>query len=256
MSQNQRIIAIILIFLCSCITFFSGLGLGVGLNELVDTDTLTAEVLEEESASSAELDSAPADDPDAYRPAERPLARGELLFEDDFSREAWQVYRDDDHDKGYEAEQYFILVEAESYTFWSVSRETFDDFVLEVETEQLAGPDDNDYGVILRYQDDDNFYTFKISGDGYYAFGKLVDGETFDIIRWQEHDVVRQGGSTNRLRVEASGENFSFYVNDEFIDAAIDPDFSQGDIGLFAGTYENTGVHIGFDNLKVWAVAE
>jgi hypothetical protein len=57
------------------------------------------------------------------------------------------------------------------------------------------------------------------------------------------------------LRVEAVGPNFTFYINDELVDAAIDADFSQGDIGLLAGAYEEPGVHIAFDNLKVWEVS-
>jgi hypothetical protein len=177
-----------------------------------------------------------------------------LLLEDDFSRERWKVLSDSEHRKGYAEGKYFIIVEAEEYSFWSIAGETYQDFVLEVETTQLDGPDNNDYGVILRYQDDANFYSFEISGDGYYTFSKLVDDELFDIIPWQESAIINQGNSRNTLRVETVGANFTFYINDELIDAAIDSDFSQGDIGLLAGTYQETGVHIAFDNLRVWAV--
>ena len=54
------------------------------------------------------------------------------------------------------------------------------------------------------------------------------------------------------MRAEAIGPNFTFYINDELVDAAIDSDFSRGDIGLLVGTYEEPGTHIAFDNLKVW----
>jgi hypothetical protein len=118
----------------------------------------------------------------------------------------------------------------------------------------LDGPDNNDYGIILRYQDDANFYSFEISGDGYYTFNKLVDDELFDIIPWQENRAIKQGNSHNTLRVEAVGPNFTFYINNELVDVAIDSDFSQGDVGLLAGTYQEPGAHIAFDNFKVWAV--
>ena len=88
----------------------------------------------------------------------------------------------------------------------------------------------------------------------YYTFGKLVDGEFFSIIPWQESEAINLGNDQNMLRVEAVGPNFTFYINDELVDAAIDADFSQGDIGLLAGAYEEPGVHIAFDNLKVWEV--
>ncbi|MCP4707886.1 MAG: hypothetical protein GY869_04610, partial [Planctomycetes bacterium] len=80
--------------------------------------------------------------------------------------------------------------------------------------------------------------------------------ELFDIISWQESEVIRQGNDRNTLRVEAIGPNFSFYINDELVDAAIDSEFSQGDIGLMAGAYEQAGVHIAFDNLQVWTVGK
>jgi hypothetical protein len=144
-------------------------------------------------------------------------------------------------------------VDAQEYSFWSMAGETYDDFVLEVETVQLAGSDNNDYGVILRYQDDDNFYSFEISGDGLYTFNKLVNNELYEIIPWQRSAAIQPDPQSNVLRVEAVGSNFTFFINDELVDVAIDPEFAQGDIGLVAGTYENAGTHIAFDNLKVWA---
>ena len=239
--KHRKIIgaALVAVTICSCIAFIAGLGLGYG--------SAGFEALEAPQAVNN-----PA--ADHYQPAERPAPPGELLLEDNFSQKLWPEYQDADHNKGYADEQYFILVEAEEYTFWSLAEETFADFILEIETQQLDGPDDNDYGVILRHQDDANFYTFKISGDGFYSFGKLVDNEFYDIIPWQDHPAIRQGNSRNRLRVEAVSENFSFYVNDELIDAAVDPDFQGGDIGLLAGTYQTPGVQISFDNLKVWAI--
>ena len=127
------------------------------------------------------------------KPAERPASRERLALEDDFSRERWDIYHDSDHRKGYENEQYFIAVESKDFSFWSIAGATFEDFVLEVETSQVDGPDNNDYGVILRYQNDDNFYSFEISGDGYYTFGKLVNGEFFNIIPWRESSAINLG---------------------------------------------------------------
>ncbi|MBI1878368.1 MAG: hypothetical protein HYR94_09105, partial [Chloroflexi bacterium] len=166
----------------------------------------------------------------------------------------WDVYRDDNHRKGYENGQYYIVVDTTDFSYWSVAGVALADLVLEVETNQVDGPDNNDFGVILRYQDDDNFYSFEISGDGYYTFGKLVDGEFLSIIPWRESRAINLGNNPNLLRVEAVGSDFTLYINDELIDAAIDSEFSQGDIGLLVGTYEEAGAHIAFDNLKVWEV--
>ena len=241
-------IASLVTLLCSCIAFFSGLGLGYGL--VSDNQRQLTETGSEKSAPSNPEET-------TYEPAARPVPQGRLLLEDEFIEEGrWQVLADEDHNKGYEDGHYYILAETAQYNYWSVAGESFADFVLEIETRQIDGPDENDYGVILRYQDDNNFYSFRISGDGYYAFDKIVDGEFYDIIRWQESQVIRQGSSRNTIRVEAIGDTMNFCVNDEFLDTAIDPSFSAGDVGVVVGTYENVGVHIAFDNLRVWAVEQ
>jgi len=232
-------VTVVLTVSCVCLIFAAGIGLGLGLTGSFDP-VLS---LQQQTATIVA----------GYQPPERPLPRGELLLDDDFSRQRWKVYSDSEHRKGYADGRYFIAVDAQEYSFWSMAGEAYDNFVLEVETVQLAGPDNNDYGVILRYQDEGSFYSFEISGDGLYTFNKLVDNELYEIIPWQRSDAIQPGPQSNVLRVEAVDSNFTFFINDELVDVAIDPEFAQGDIGFVAGTYENAGTHIAFDNLKVWA---
>lgn len=237
------LITILAFFLCGGLAFAGGLGLGFGLSDaLRPTPTLIPETTSELTPIAE------------YEPVERPAPQEDLALEEDFSAKSWEVFADGDHRKGYEDEQYFIVVESADYSFWSVAGKNFTDAVVEVETYQVAGPDNNNYGLILRYQDDDNFYSFEISGDGYYTFGKSVEGQYYSIIPWRESVAINLGQAANVLRVEVVGRDFTLYINDELVDAAIDSEFSGGDIGLLAGTYEETGTHISFDNLKVWEV--
>ncbi len=245
MKERPILLAIILILACSIMALFSGLGLGFGL-----AYKLRPAAVAEVTATAEPLPGG------SYQPPERPAQRGRLLLEDDFSQPRWEVYADDEHQKGYEEGRYFINVGIQDYSFWSLAGKTAQDFVLEIETFQQSGPDNNDYGIILRHQDDANFYIFEISGDGYYTFVKLVDNELLDIIPWQQSDMINQGNDHNLIRVEAAGSNFTFYINGELVDAAIDSDFKEGDIGLLAGTYEEAGLQVAFDNLKVWAIEE
>jgi hypothetical protein len=242
MQQKTIVIVAVTIVLtasCVCLIFSGGIGLGLGLTNSFDTVLFRQQHSETTSTD--------------YRPPERPTPRGELLLDDDFSRQRWKVYSDNQHRKGYADGRYFIAVDTQEYSFWSIAGETYDNFVIEVETIQLDGPNNNDYGVILRYQDDGNFYSFEISSDGFYAFSKLVDNELYEIIPWQRSEAIRPGAQGNVLQVEVVDSNFTFYINGELVDAAIDPEFGGGDIGLVAGTYEDAGTHIAFDNLKVWA---
>ncbi len=239
MSRHKSIAIIsILIFLCSCVALLGGMGLGLGLRDAFDQLT-SNQAIEDTSEHTTNSPAA---------------GRKLLLLEDNFSQQQWEIAVDADHDKRYENGRYVITARVDNYSFWSLAEESLENFVVEIETTQLAGPNENDYGLILRHQDDANFYTFEISGDGFYSFSKLVEDEYLEIIPWQESEAIRQGEQKNRLRLKADGPNFTFYVNDELIDGAIDPTFSQGDIGLVVGAFDEPGVSIAFDNLKVWAL--
>lgn len=242
MQQKTIIIVLVTVVLtasCVCLIFAGGIGLGFGLTESLNTVWPRQQPAIATSAG--------------YQPPERLTPRGALLLDDDFTGQRWKVYSDNYHRKGYADGRYFIVVNAQEYSFWSVAGEAYSDFVIEVETFQLGGPENNDYGVILRYQDEGNFYSFEISSDGYYTFSKLVNNELYEIIPWQWSDAIQPGTQGNVLHIEVVGSNFAFYINNELVDAAIDPEFGAGDIGLVAGTYEDAGTHIAFDNLKVWA---
>ena len=136
---------------------------------------------------------------------------------------------------------------------WSTPKDKrFGDFVLDVDATQVDGPNDNTYGVIFRYQDDRNFYRLDISGDGYFAVFKRKDGEWTKVQDYVETPAVKQGNATNHLQVIAKGNQFTFNVNGQTVKTFSDSDFPNGNIGVTAGTlFDNAGVHIAFDNLKV-----
>jgi hypothetical protein len=136
---------------------------------------------------------------------------------------------------------------------WSTPQDRrFGDFVLDVDATQVDGPDDNTYGVIFRYQDDRNFYRLDISGDGYFAVFKRKDGAWSTVQDYVETPAVKQGNATNHLQVIAQGSQFTFNVNGKTVKTFGDGDFPHGNIGLTAGTlFDNGGVRVAFDNLKV-----
>lgn len=69
--------------------------------------------------------------------------------------------------------------------------------------------------LMFRYQDVNNFYAFKLRGDGAYRVERLQNG-TLDVLsEWQIAPQALSGvGAFNRLRVVAQGDQFRFYVND------------------------------------------
>jgi hypothetical protein len=135
---------------------------------------------------------------------------------------------------------------------WASAGQVLRDFHLTVEASQVAGPDDNEYGVLTRMQDSDNFYRFSISGDGYYMVSKYVDGQQQLLgSNWTPSQAIHQGQATNTLEVICQGSTLTFLVNGQLLADVEDSQFSRGDVGLYAGTFYEVGVEIQFDNLAL-----
>ena len=153
---------------------------------------------------------------------------------------------------------YDFHVLADNFTFWTTAGQEFRDGIYEVEATQVGGPIDNGYGMIFRVDDEnDDFYSFQISGDGYVWIGRYKAGGTEEaepIIDewWFASDAVQQGLNVqNRLRVQAEAANLIFYVNDQEVGRVTDDTFPNGDIGLMVRTLGIGDVNVQFDNFSV-----
>ena len=178
-----------------------------------------------------------------------------LPFAEDFStaNNGWKTASEDAIKIGLQDGALHFTIDDLDTIAWSTPKDKhFGDFVLDVDATQVAGPNDNTYGVIFRYQDDRNFYRLDISGDGYFAVFKRKNGTWSKVQDYVETAAVKQGNATNHLQVLAKGDQFTFNVNGQTVKTFSDSDFPQGSVGVTAGTlFDNAGVHIAFDNLKV-----
>ncbi len=179
----------------------------------------------------------------------------EILFQDDFSDSSsgWDQVENTDGITNYENGYYRILVNATDTDVWANPGLNFTNVIIEVEATKAGGPDDNDFGVICRYQDIENFYMFIISSDGYYGVGKVKNGELSLVgaKQLQPHAAIRQGATTNQLRADCVGSRLTLRVNDVTLADVVDEEFTAGDVGLIAGTYSEPGTDIHFDNFVV-----
>jgi hypothetical protein len=176
---------------------------------------------------------------------------------------------------------------------YSVAAPYFGDFDLRVEAQTLAGPIDNAYGVVFRLQnkdntspDDDSYYLFLVSADGYYRVVRVVDGGVPKLISdWIPSSLINLDlNAVNRLRVVARGDQFQFYINDQpvtlcipndpdalstinpltgdcmegaMLDTLTDGSIANGQIGVSAQSTVSggEGVVVGFDNLLIYALS-
>lgn len=178
-----------------------------------------------------------------------------ILFEDDFSsrRNDWLELRDADGITDYDQDGYRIKVDLVEWIFWSTAGINLSDVKISVEATKIGGPEENEFGLICRYVDEDNFYFFTVTSDGFFSANKVIDGE-YEFIGMEDFgttDAVNPGNALNRLTAECNGNTFRFWVNDSLLVEAQDDSFTIGDIGLVAGTSETAGTDILFDNLVV-----
>ena len=180
------------------------------------------------------------------------------LFQDDFSDEScgWEdIFRDADGISDYDQGGFRLQVQQEQFDYWANPNVNFSDVVIEADAKKIGGPDDNDFGVICRYVDTQNFYFFIIASDGFYAIGKSVNGDYSYIGTdlMEPTDVVLGGDATNRIRADCVGSTLRLYANGSLLKEVTDSTFTSGDVGLIAGTFDTPGTDILFDNFIVRA---
>jgi hypothetical protein len=178
-----------------------------------------------------------------------------LPWEEDFSAPgAWKLESDAAARVTVEGGALRISVLAPNQLAWASAGKDLRDFHLTVEASQVAGPDDNEYGVLVRMQDPRHFYAFSVSGDGYFLVSRFVDGVRQPLgADWTPSDAVHPGTGKNILEVVAQGNRLTFVVNGQQLVQVEDDRFSHGDVGLYAGSFYEGGVEVQFDNLRVTA---
>jgi hypothetical protein len=178
-----------------------------------------------------------------------------VLYQDDFSDtgSGWDRTTTDSGTTDYQDGGYHIFVQPEYYSLWANPGGSFTDVRVEVDGHKVGGVDDNEYGVICRYIDTQNFYAASISSDGFYGIIRLVDGE-FEYVgmdSMQTSDAINQGSSSNHIRFDCVGSSLTLYVNGTQVASATDSTHSSGDVGLYAGTFATPGIDIMFDDFVV-----
>ena len=181
------------------------------------------------------------------------------LLKDDFSKPSsgWDKYTGAEGQVGYDNGQYLIRVDQPQIYLWGTPGLNLADLTLAVDTSQAAGPVNNEFGVICRFAkngDKNSFYFFAISSDGYYASGKVVQNKLtyLDPKDFQASKTVQTGASAvNHLAATCQGNRMTFAVNGTPLSSFTDDELKRGDVGLMAGTFDEGGVAIHFDNVVV-----
>ena len=123
---------------------------------------------------------------------------------------------------------------------------------MELETKLVGGTDNNWHMVICRYQDSDNFYSFKTSDDGYYSMSKVVNGNWIALASVAYSSYINRGvDAVNLIHIECIGSNLSLSVNGHPLWEGTDATLTDGDVVLATEALAGTFTEIAFDNIVV-----
>jgi hypothetical protein len=179
----------------------------------------------------------------------------EIAFSDDFSdpKSGWDRLQSPLGMTDYRKDAYHMLITAPSTDLFANPGLSFKDVIVEVTAARLDGPDSNNFGVICRYKDEKNFYAAQISSSGYGGIFRMRNG-VYRLLGGEQMlpvPAVLGGGAPNRIRFECVGSTLRLAVNGAPVDEREDNHFEIGDVGLIAGTYDQPGVQIAFDDFTV-----
>jgi hypothetical protein len=130
------------------------------------------------------------------------------------------------------------------------------DFILDVDVTQVGGDTRGTaMGVSFRVQDPENFYSAKISGEGWFTVERNSRARGDMGLDSGAAPPVRPMGQTNHLTVLCRGQEMSFYVNGQLLSTVQDDTFTGGRVAIRGNAPEGQ-IDIYFDNLYVYALAQ
>jgi hypothetical protein len=177
------------------------------------------------------------------------------LFVDSFNSQTggWLTHEDRVSYVGYTQNGFRLWVDLPDYQVLSVPGLNFKDVQIFTRAQSIAGPGDNLYGPICRYQDEGNFYAFVISSDGYYGIIKKHDGiqSLLGLNQFGFSESINRGESVNDILAVCQGKQLALFVNEVELIHVEDTTFSFGDIGLMAASRSQPGADVLFDHIIV-----
>jgi hypothetical protein len=193
--------------------------------------------------------------PDPATPA-GPDDGADVLLRETFDRPAASDFAPGEDDLArysFEEGGYTVAVKARDTVVWTLARGRYDDVAVSVDTLALPDYGLSAAGVVFHYQDEQNFYLFQVSGDGYYMLELLVEDEFTTLIDWTQSDAIESGA--NHLRVEARGDRIGLYVNGRRLEETRDGTFTRGAVGVATSSFDEPSAAIRFDNLVIARVS-
>ena len=182
---------------------------------------------------------------------------GELIFEDDFSdAAAWMTGNTGSGSISSGKNELTLAVKRPNgYLYSLLTGIRPANFYAEVTASPTLCRDGDEYGILLRFTSEADFYRFSLTCNGQVRLDKLYQGKASSPQSLTPSGAVPRGApSSSRLAVLADGRDLQFYVNDEYQFSVRDPSLTAGNLGVFARAEGDGAVTVNFSDLKVYQV--
>jgi len=180
---------------------------------------------------------------------------GSLLFSDDFSAEdRWELGKLPQGSAALGKDELTLAIQRPGGYLTSLRRGTsLSDFYLEITASPSLCRGEDEYGLLLRYTEAQEFYRFSLNCQGQARLDKYYNGNASSPQPPVYSGSVPPGApSSSRLGVLAQGKEMQFFANGEHLFTVSDPSLPSGTLGVFARSNGETAVTVNFSGLEVF----
>ena len=148
-----------------------------------------------------------------------PINENTIMAEDFSSPDANWVRFDTDLSAAYAlAGEFYLEDRGERTAVYSpLLKSDYVDVTIDVRVRHVQGSVNNWMGVICRQSDEENYYLFAISADGYYVVLEVADGVSVPLVGPDYSESLNRGKAENTIRALCQGTTLSFWANEDLL---------------------------------------
>ena len=186
-----------------------------------------------------------------------PPSSGDVIFVDDFStsNENWDTWdKPDESAVSFFEDGLIMIVSKPNLDIITTNKVSYPDVLIQTTAQKRLGTNDNAYGIVCRYLNYRNYYSFLISSDGYYGIIKVVEGDykLLSSENMEFDESIHQGRGENSISAKCESNTLTFSINGVEKTSVIDGDLVAGKSGLITGSFSGADeTAVLFDNFLV-----
>jgi ferric-dicitrate binding protein FerR (iron transport regulator) len=182
-----------------------------------------------------------------------------ILYKDDFKNisSGWPQAKIDNYSVGYSAGEYYrieILNPNFKNPVYIPNKTKYEDVNIDLKVSTETAKDgDFHYGLVFR-RSGDQYYAFTISPRTKKWYVLKSSTDAFKTLKEGAADNIQGLKGADTLRVSAKGSLFFFRINGRLVYQINDPDYANGEVGLFVQTRDSSDALIRFDTITIWDI--